>query len=400
MHLVPIFACFFVSIKLILTPVNTLISVSDHLFAMFISSIKTTFELLDWIPIEKLNWSFLSQNPSAIDWLEANQDKIDWESLSKNPNAVKLLAANQDKIDWCWLSKNPAALGLLRENPDKIHWAWLSQNTSASAILKAHLEKVDWAWMSQNSSMMDILESNLDKINWNWLSINPSAIHLLEANLDKINWYWLSSNPAAMHLLEANLDKINWSILSRNPAAIEMLKCNQDKIDWDRLSANPAIFVQTTKKKHWSYSQIETRVKSLQLDTDDDTQEMLQALIAQINSPIVYWMITLVQWVSLTWSFGKRHLWDNIIESKYGSMIVEFMKRLTCVLFATLIVVLMSCEILLLHVPLKTIMKSWYKIGCCLLIFMIDILMFAFWGLYWVFLVALALFIRIFIGLI
>jgi len=28
--------------------------------------------------------------------------------LSENPNAIHLLKANSDKIDWSWLSKNPS----------------------------------------------------------------------------------------------------------------------------------------------------------------------------------------------------------------------------------------------------------------------------------------------------
>ena len=41
-------------------------------------------DLLDWIDIEKLDWSCLSQNPNAIKLLEANLDKIDWDYLSQN----------------------------------------------------------------------------------------------------------------------------------------------------------------------------------------------------------------------------------------------------------------------------------------------------------------------------
>lgn len=365
---------------------------------MFISSCKNTLELLSWISIEKLNWSYLSQNPNAIDWLEANQDKIDWESLSKNPNAISLLEANQDKIDWCWLSKNPAAISLLRANPEKVHWAWLSMNPAAGSILKVNLTKVDWAWMSQNPSMIEVLEANKDKINWNWLSTNPAAIHLLEANQDKINWYQISCNPSAMRLLEANIDKIHWGILSRNPSAIELLKANPDKIDWDRLSANPAIFKHTYTEKQWSYSQIEMRVKALQ-HTNDDTQEMFQALLDQINSPIIYGMISLATYARHTGSFAKRYLWDTTIGSKYGSMVVDFLKRLLCVLVAAIVAVLMITEVILFHIPIKSIIASSYKMGFCLLIFLVDLFMFFFWGAYWIFLVILALIVRIFIGL-
>jgi hypothetical protein len=56
----------------------------------------------------KIDWFYLSGNPSAISLLEANPDKIDWKMLSRNPNAIHLLEANQDKIYWAYLSSNPA----------------------------------------------------------------------------------------------------------------------------------------------------------------------------------------------------------------------------------------------------------------------------------------------------
>ena len=42
--------------------------------------------LLDWIDIEWLSWDALSVNPNAMDLFENNQDKINWSWLSKNPS--------------------------------------------------------------------------------------------------------------------------------------------------------------------------------------------------------------------------------------------------------------------------------------------------------------------------
>jgi hypothetical protein len=88
------------------------------------------------------------------------------------------LEKNQDKIDWYWLSENPSAIALLENNQDEIYWSQLSSNPSARAIA--------------------LLENNQDKIDWYWLSSNPSAraIALLEKNQDKINWSYLSTNPS------------------------------------------------------------------------------------------------------------------------------------------------------------------------------------------------------------
>ena len=41
-------------------------------------------------------------------FLETNVDKIDWNYLSVNPSAISLLRKNQDKIDWYLIFSNPA----------------------------------------------------------------------------------------------------------------------------------------------------------------------------------------------------------------------------------------------------------------------------------------------------
>jgi len=43
------------------------------------------YKLLDWNPIEKINYNALSCKPVAIHILEQNPDKIHWIWLSKNP---------------------------------------------------------------------------------------------------------------------------------------------------------------------------------------------------------------------------------------------------------------------------------------------------------------------------
>ena len=68
------------------------------------------FKLKDWIDKDKIWWSQLSRNPSALTLLEKNQDKIDWSLLSENPSAraIALLENNQGKIYWSRLSLNPS----------------------------------------------------------------------------------------------------------------------------------------------------------------------------------------------------------------------------------------------------------------------------------------------------
>ena len=76
---------------------------------------KPHYELLDWIPLHKLELNELKYNPHAIDLLEQNYlDKINWYVLSYNPKAISILAKNQDKINWDMLSYNTNAIELFR----------------------------------------------------------------------------------------------------------------------------------------------------------------------------------------------------------------------------------------------------------------------------------------------
>ena len=61
--------------------------------------VKPKMKLLDWIPLDKIDWSWLSTNPNAIHLLEKNMDKIIiWDDLSANPNIFEI-DTKQLKLD-------------------------------------------------------------------------------------------------------------------------------------------------------------------------------------------------------------------------------------------------------------------------------------------------------------
>jgi len=265
----------------------------DDILEKIVNKYKTIFKikykLKDWIPPEKLDWNYLSENPNAIDLLKENPTKIFWTFLSANPApyAIELLKENQKRIDWFYLSGNPddKAIELLREYIENIEWDQLSRNPNPNAIklLKENPSKINWEELSSNPNAIDLIKNkineendigeNLDNsknINYSKLSTNPNAIELLKEYPNKIDWKWLSENPnpeaiellkenqhnidwfnlsinpnpEAIKLLKANPTKIDWYLLSRNrnPEAIKLLKTKPNEIDWDELSANPAIF--------------------------------------------------------------------------------------------------------------------------------------------------------------
>ena len=257
-----------------LLPEDLLYEIVDKYISLF----PTKYVLRSWIPVDKLLWFYLSQNPNALEMLKERardennmsetelndldeHNKLDWKYLSSSSNAIDLLKQNMDKIDWELLSTNSNAIELLKANPNKIYWESLSYNRNPQAIklLEENLTKLTnecWRNLSKNPSAIKLLNANKDKIHWELLSENPNAIEILKENRDKIKWYYLSRNPNAIELLNKrikeedkftdedfdNLDEddiIDWRYLSKNPNAIELLKKNFDKIYWVNLSANP-----------------------------------------------------------------------------------------------------------------------------------------------------------------
>ena len=45
---------------------------------------RPVWKLKDWIDVEKLDWSLLSLNPNAIDFIINNNIKLDWSCLWRN----------------------------------------------------------------------------------------------------------------------------------------------------------------------------------------------------------------------------------------------------------------------------------------------------------------------------
>ena len=52
--------------------------------------VKPKMKLLDWIPLDKIDWKYISTNPNAIHLLQQNIDKINWYNFSKNPNIFEI----------------------------------------------------------------------------------------------------------------------------------------------------------------------------------------------------------------------------------------------------------------------------------------------------------------------
>jgi hypothetical protein len=245
------------------------------------------YELLDWIPIEKLDWDKLLLNPNAYDFLSLpeNREKInwDWKQLSKNPNISKLIkklkifnkksiSGNsksrnsifsdsksgdsksgdsksgdsksgdddsfilnaRDNLDWKEISKHSVAIKLLLKNKDKIVWEGFSENTSPEAIkiLKKKWEK-EKSLMRNDIVKYNEMKNNREIISWRSLSKNINAIDLLREKIEQEK----KLENGQYNRLGVD-EKIDWRSLSENSEAIELLLKNKDKIVWEWFSEN------------------------------------------------------------------------------------------------------------------------------------------------------------------
>jgi hypothetical protein len=156
-----------------ISPKNNLPSILDlskdlqrEIISNYKSLVASKNILRDGIPIDKLNWGYLSENPNAIDLLKERIDfeksllqdeynklpsKINWSSLCRNtdPGAIQLLYANQDKIDWSILSYNPNAIHLLEK---RVKYQLKLQNEGKLDTLKTK-ERISWIGLSSNSAI-------------------------------------------------------------------------------------------------------------------------------------------------------------------------------------------------------------------------------------------------------
>ena len=122
--------------------------------------------------------------------------------LSCNPSGDEIWndPAHLDKIDWFFLSDNPSAIPLLEKHKDKIDWNMLSGNVNAIRMLQNHPEHICWSELSRNPNAIQILEDNLDKIDWNMLSYNPNASSLIDLYCGHIQLSALLDNPCIFEL--------------------------------------------------------------------------------------------------------------------------------------------------------------------------------------------------------
>lgn len=209
---------------------------------------------------------YLCKNPSkkAMKLVEANLERLsesDWINLSQNPFAIDIINANLDKIDKYAIFANPAAMHLIpkffdlyfNKNPrdregyisdsNRYIINFLGRNTNPEAIkmIYPYLMFLDFRSVCRNPNAVDLAyiifqycKDPVEKSYYmNQLCQNPNAMHIIRMHLDILNeygWYYLSENPNATDILKENPSKINFGALATNPKAIDLIEQNLDII--------------------------------------------------------------------------------------------------------------------------------------------------------------------------
>jgi hypothetical protein len=101
---------------------------------------------------KKVHWGQLCKNtnPEAISILEQNLDKMDtydWNRLSTNPSAIRILSQNLHKVNFKYLSENPSAMDIFINRPDLIHITRMITNPNALSYLESHVKDNKQHWV-------------------------------------------------------------------------------------------------------------------------------------------------------------------------------------------------------------------------------------------------------------
>lgn len=269
--------------------------------------------LYDWIPVNKLDFSGVSANVYAIDFLIENPHLINWSNLSKNPAAINLIKENLDKVNLHKLCQNEHAADIIQDIIDgkiksfKVNkicvfddscyigkQTFLRKKEKSKEIITIMLplwrfHKKDWYnrphrqtlnnnvkiydsgnntyyQHKNNSKIFDRCDyyydgdKNIelyikpDDICWYSLALYCNDVAFLEKHLNKLDFDVLSENQHAISILKKHQNKINWQSLKRNPAAVDFIKENLDKYSGDPFNKNrtfPNKILDVNDSKYW-----------------------------------------------------------------------------------------------------------------------------------------------------
>lgn len=215
----------------------------SNVIATFLTPIPHKF--LTWIPIDKLDWHYLSSTLS-VQMCAKYSDKIKIESLVHNENAIEYIQHLIKKgqfIAFKELCENKNAIPILKQNKQNIHWDYICSNENAIDLIREYtsnmtenLEDIDLEILCGNKNAIPLLEEFIDlcfvnknKLNWSEISKNENAFSILKKNLDRVDWLAACNNKILILLLQELKPKdleyvlsneLNWKYVSSNKQII------------------------------------------------------------------------------------------------------------------------------------------------------------------------------------
>jgi len=239
----------------------------------YLNMLPDEYRLRDWIPVDKIDWRGLCQNPNAINMIE---ERIILDStLSKEEYNIRYYRLTNGleykTVNWPSLSINKNAIKLIKERIIAEDLLTLQEYETLGFA-----NRLDWTSIAVNEDYeaMKLLSKKPSKINWNLLSINKNAMELFI--LPKYNEEKLIEPEILFNIMHYANKKLDWSQLSRNEDAIKIIKEHlrfedtipleiyndldfSNIIDWGGLAANPKALSIITKfiEKYIQYEDID-----------------------------------------------------------------------------------------------------------------------------------------------
>ena len=223
----------------------------------YVNMLPKEYRLRDWIPVEKLVWCCLCENPNAIDMIK---ERIIFDStLSEKEynDRYRRLGDRQfdiQTVSWSSLSINENAIELIKKKIIAEDLLTLREYERLS-----YNNRLNWSAiaLNKNYEAMKLLNMKRSKINWNLLSIQKNAMELFI--LPKYNEEKLIDQDnleVYLNIMYNTYEKLDWFQLSRNEDAIKIIKEHllfedtipleiynylesSNKIDWGGLASNP-----------------------------------------------------------------------------------------------------------------------------------------------------------------
>ena len=145
----------------------------EEIFPDLLAWNRTAWVLLEKLPLDEINWKFLSCNENAVPFLRKHMDRIDWEMFScENENFFLPEDTVFEESDPDLLIYGP------KDDPmyASICWPNIMERVKDMSIIKKYPGNIEWLvkYLCKNPYAIDIVAQYPDNIDWSELSANPS----------------------------------------------------------------------------------------------------------------------------------------------------------------------------------------------------------------------------------